>query len=543
MGGEDVKTFLEENWMSLVVAVVIAISGAVLTYFVSYPADLFRVLVISQASVLAIVVSVGLISVQVSANRFTPRIARLFQRDGFLNNVITLFGMSILVDIALIVLFNDVTHAIGRSLMAGTAFLFAAGSFLSIYRVKDEMLELMNPDPLLDNLVESLTLEDYVAYSEKLQDDGHTAQNPMLEPFQIAVAALKDEDNHTAIQAIDALRRANLKLVEAYGSLDEDERDSTAFRYQEWFDYWNRISDVAVEHGTQKTITQIVDALEEVSITSMEHDTNQIGSNACKSLLHLCRRCHAEQRLRKKCYHSFKNVIETGIDMDNMSVPRSAGIYTFILVRHLTGNLDWNQSDHAKVQQILYYFRDGMIKLLEDNDELNDDQRDLYELLEEHLGEYSQLHMWADEDDLEHLPSVYKYLEPVGKTAVKQDADWAVERTARLMIEIHVQWVEAEADSKRSADHPLMIIMLDGGKDEVENAFEHVLSFQQQETPASRAIKAVKQAVGAPIDDTPNEHYESIMKNTTALNYLNAYPRAVKDLRDAARERYERHKS
>lgn len=135
------------------------------------PADsfssLFQVLALTQASLLAIIVSVGLLSVQIAANQFTPLIGRRFEEGQFLTSTILRFGASIALALIAMLLIPELYPLAGRLPLFGRVLLVAAGvggatfSFLSVINVKDDMLNYLNPESLLDDLLEHVSFEAY----------------------------------------------------------------------------------------------------------------------------------------------------------------------------------------------------------------------------------------------------------------------------------------------------------------------------------------------------------------------------------------------
>jgi hypothetical protein len=78
--------------MPVVAAGLVGLASAVPSLFPAQP--LFETLVIAQASLLAIVISVSMMSMQVSTNRFAPQLSQLYRESSF-NAMITRFGFSI----------------------------------------------------------------------------------------------------------------------------------------------------------------------------------------------------------------------------------------------------------------------------------------------------------------------------------------------------------------------------------------------------------------------------------------------------------------
>jgi hypothetical protein len=47
------------------------------------------------------------------------------------------------------------------------------------------MLNYLNPESLLDELLNDVSFEEYQRFSEELVEEGHTARSPVLEIYQI----------------------------------------------------------------------------------------------------------------------------------------------------------------------------------------------------------------------------------------------------------------------------------------------------------------------------------------------------------------------
>jgi hypothetical protein len=104
---------------------------------------LFQVLALAQASLLAIIVSVGLLSVQIAANQFTPLVGRRFEENEFLTNTILHFGASIALALIAMLLIPELYPFSGRIPLIGLVLLVASGvgsatfSFLSNYQCQE----------------------------------------------------------------------------------------------------------------------------------------------------------------------------------------------------------------------------------------------------------------------------------------------------------------------------------------------------------------------------------------------------------------------
>jgi uncharacterized membrane protein len=86
------------------VALGVLVAGICLKLGIKANSEVFQALIISQASVLGIVISFGILSIQISTKEYTPLITRIFQEDHFLSNKIWLFGISIFLSLLFLLL-------------------------------------------------------------------------------------------------------------------------------------------------------------------------------------------------------------------------------------------------------------------------------------------------------------------------------------------------------------------------------------------------------------------------------------------------------
>ena len=507
--------------------------------------SLFQVLALAQASLLAIIVSVGLLSVQIAANQFTPLIGRRFEEDQFLTSTILRFGASIALALIAMLLIPELYPLAGRLPLFGRVLLVAAGvggatfSFLSVINVKDNMLNYLNPESLLDDLLEDVSFEAYRRFSEELQENGHTARSPVLEIFQIGQRAFEDNDNHTAIYAIHTLSEANKKILIDYSELDKEERKEVRLQQKDLFGYWERIIDSAVERGTDKTLYQIVLSQKEIATTAAENGESSIGTEAAGTLQYLCEQAHKNDRLEKSHYSRFKHILESSIEHDTPRIATSTVTYMEHLSLALTTNISGDEERKTEGERIVdtlfAYIRDAWTKLLEEKSgEIEQgDYRELYDRFETEVGHYL-FTCWAY--DRPYPSNLESDLANVAVTAAENDEQWAVARLTRMIVEL---WVVAERRDNLRVNG-LARVIDSGGREGVEAAFEHILSYDHvDEDDLGGPVFIGEDGWEEKMNQRNSILYDNVIEHIPRLNSIPDFKEQVSELRERVDDRYE----
>jgi hypothetical protein len=164
--------------------VLVGFASIVPTAFPTQP--LLETLVIAQASLLAIVISVSMMSMQVSTNRFATQLSQLYRESSF-NAIVARFGLSILLDLVLFALPTLwMSRTVVRVAVVGAVIGVASWAFVSLLDIEDRLLVFLNPEPVLESLVDSVSFDRYHAFSVERREEGLIARNPILEVWVYA---------------------------------------------------------------------------------------------------------------------------------------------------------------------------------------------------------------------------------------------------------------------------------------------------------------------------------------------------------------------
>jgi len=306
----------------LLAGVLVGFASIVPTAFPTQP--LLETLVIAQASLLAIVISVSMMSMQVSTNRFAPQLSQLYRESSF-NAIVARFGLSILLDLVLFALPTLwMSRTVVRVAVVGVVIGVASWAFVSLLDIEDRLLVFLNPEPVLESLVDSVSFDRYHAFSVERREEGPIARNPILEIFQIAQTSLEQRDNYSALRAVDALEEATEGLLAGYAGLSEERRVEAASSVHKLFDYWNRVADLAVDRGADDVLHAIVDAERAVGSEAIDLHLSTAAIGAVDAVFHFCAVALANNRLESGYHATLGDLLSASLEAGMLDVARRA---------------------------------------------------------------------------------------------------------------------------------------------------------------------------------------------------------------------------
>lgn len=247
---------------------------------------LFQMLLPAEAAILGIVVSVTFLSLQISSNQYAPLVSRLYRDDAF-TGIIERFGLAILMDVIFIVTtpmiaLSPITRGLAVAIVSG----LATRSFLSIFAIESQLEVFLNPEPVLDDLLEDVSLDRYRRFTETRREEGRITRNPLLEIYQIATTSLETHDNYGAIRAIDALGEATQRIFLAYEGAGESDHEDLAEPIHKVFTYWDDLALAATTTGADDVLHAIVDTEVEVTKTLLDRNDKQLAVEAVRSVIY-----------------------------------------------------------------------------------------------------------------------------------------------------------------------------------------------------------------------------------------------------------------
>lgn len=278
--------------------IAVGVGIGTVAYFPPDSADeVLEVLVLGQASLLGIVLSVSLLSVQISTNQYAPQLSRVY-RGGTFNTIMSSFAISILFALSLrtgLPLLSDLQIA----LVVGVSTGLAAWSFEALFTLEQRLLGFLNPDPILDELIADVSLSRYRAFTDRHREEGRMARNPLLEIFQIARTALEQNNNYIALRAVEALEEATHKIITDIGALTAEQQRSTTT-------------------STHRVILHaLIDGLRNIGEQTLEQTQSEITCHVVQAVGRACERIHESRRLETRYTESLS--VFTQADNDEIA--------------------------------------------------------------------------------------------------------------------------------------------------------------------------------------------------------------------------------
>ncbi|SHH01634.1 hypothetical protein SAMN05443636_1621 [Halobaculum gomorrense] len=446
--------------------------GVLSTVPASFPAQgLFETLVIAQASLLAIVVSVSMMSMQVSTNRFAPQLSRLYRESGF-DAITARFGFSILLDLMLFALPTPwVGRTPVRAIVVGLVVGVASWAFVALLDIEDRLLVFLNPDPVLSSLVDSVSFERYHDFSVERREEGRIARNPILEIVQMAQTSLEQRDNYSALRAVDALDEATERLLTGYAALSPDRRRETAPDIHKLFDYWNQVADLAVERGADDVLHAIVDAEEAIGREAIDLDLSAAATGSVDAVFHFCAVTLATNRLEARYHATLGELLSASLEAGALAVAEGA-VTDLARLSKLVDRRedDLLVADDDRIAPHEEFFDNWAHFLRVHHERLETDQcRSLYAHFE---NEYRSIREEPIPDD--RVDTLTRAAGPgfrdLGVAAAGADVQWVVSRTTEQLLELAVLAERPREASVRDAER----IVEAGGCDGVRDAIRRL---------------------------------------------------------------------
>ncbi|WP_336021824.1 DUF2254 family protein [Halobellus salinisoli] len=276
------REVLKENYTSIFGATLLLIILGVTGYFLSpvFPREnldtLLSVMIGAQASVLAIVISVTLISTQLVATRYAPRMATLPFRTPLFKGTFALFSASIILDSILLLGAAEAMNPFYPAVFAVALGLFVL-VLLFLYFFVRGMVAISSPESLVTLFTETVSPGEYLSKCSDLADSPEKNAHPLQPLYRFIMSALSSGEYGTAKSALDQYEQfASETLTE----LDDDEV----------------FSDPSVECKEQLFGPVLKEHLHSITIHAAEKDESQIVSAAIDAQVRLGKEGMSENR-------------------------------------------------------------------------------------------------------------------------------------------------------------------------------------------------------------------------------------------------------
>lgn len=220
--------FQKNNRWKWVLLVALLIQLSIVAYCLGYTitengGTILSTLARIQAAIFAIVFSVLILGVRLSASRYSPRLASTFSSHSDYKWTVGIFGLSIGFDILLLYIIGTLSEFVETILVMG-ASLFAIGAIWTMYDFVNKTLYSTTPEGILERLDEILTTKSIVREAHEA-DGSPTNPDPFLKLLSVIRSAIRDNDPPSADAGLSILGDKICVLIETL-SPEELEEES-----------------------------------------------------------------------------------------------------------------------------------------------------------------------------------------------------------------------------------------------------------------------------------------------------------------------------
>ena len=181
--------------------------------------QILTILASTQAAIFAIVFSIIILGIQLSASGYSPRLVNLFREDDAYRFTAALFGASIGVDVLGLYLFAVQDSFLYETYLSGAGAL-AVGSLGVLYLFVDRTLYQSTPEGILTRLREQLSPE-WTIQQARLSHENSAKRDPYQLLLSVIDSAVEARDSPTISQGLDL-------ITDRVGDLLEVDREETS---------------------------------------------------------------------------------------------------------------------------------------------------------------------------------------------------------------------------------------------------------------------------------------------------------------------------
>lgn len=219
--------WLRDNLDWVGYCLIVLIFAFVVGYFVTFKIQVetsravLTAMIGAQASILAIVISVTLISTQLVATRYAPRMATLPFRTSLFRGAFAVFGLSIVFDVVLLLIVN--VSSITPSVYRGLLIVAIVGFFwvlLFLYYFIPGMISRTSPEALVTLFTDTVSVDEYLDKCRYLAEDDSENAHPMQPLYRFVMDALSQNELTAAQTALNQYQSYVVDTIDAVGAKD-----------------------------------------------------------------------------------------------------------------------------------------------------------------------------------------------------------------------------------------------------------------------------------------------------------------------------------
>lgn len=253
--------------LGLLTVVFLSITPPTLSYLIelepSTGQPVLTTLAVIQASIFAIVFSVVILAVQLSTSEYSPRLVNLFRSDDSYKRTISLFGISIGLNVSILLLYGEI-NGFWPELLTFYSASLAVVAFVSLFGFVDQTLKNTTPEGILQRLKDRLEASQIIDQAERAADEP-TEPDPYLTPLSVINSTIMERDAAAAYLGLSIVSQQTEKLLDEISEEQIEEETPLGEVLHELCT--NRLPNSvenAVDSGTEETAEEVISTLAEI---------------------------------------------------------------------------------------------------------------------------------------------------------------------------------------------------------------------------------------------------------------------------------------
>jgi hypothetical protein len=291
------KEFVSKHvWESYIV---ILLFGLPLLYYILsyyYPApiepenarNILNTLAQLQAAIIAILVSLILIAVQISSEKYSPRVIDVFKEFTGFWILIAVYGISIFTDVFAIyvVPFKAQESYIGLNVIFNLAILIAFVAFTALFPFISYTMDLLKPRNIIDKLENKIKNEKFIKNINEKYVKNETKysilsliddEDQIIPLIDVTKQAIRSDDITTARDGINKLEKVLSELLDFNGNKDGI--------IKHFCEHLKRISVLGFTQNNEYIIIELSESLERIADKALQKEISQNAIGYIASLL------------------------------------------------------------------------------------------------------------------------------------------------------------------------------------------------------------------------------------------------------------------
>lgn len=312
---------LKMKWRRWVILALLLIWISFVAYCLKYTLpntgeSILNTLARVQAAIFAIVFSVLILGVRLSASRYSPRLASAFSSDPAYKWVVGIFGLSIGFDIVLLYFLDPVSNFF-QFILILAAFLIAVGAFLDMYDFVNDTLYSTTPEGILERLDQILTTESIIEEAHDADGDP-TEPDPFLKLLSVIRSTIEDNDIPSISAGLKILGDKISDLIESTPE-EEFEEESPVDKSLEnvCVIQLPGLAEDAVDQELLQPAREVIDTFEKIGESTIGEEIDRLLEHVVRGLsrlLIILGYDRISERVRNDAMDTSKDLLKEAVD-------------------------------------------------------------------------------------------------------------------------------------------------------------------------------------------------------------------------------------